>query len=89
MNVLNGSLLFLVMLLLAAVPGTSVALVVARSAMRGMVNGAAATAGIVLGNIIFVTLAILGLNALDETMGVYFGFLKYAASAWLILQGIC
>lgn len=79
--------LFVMMLGLAAVPSASVALVVARSATLGVANGAAVAAGIVLGDLLFVTLALVGMTALAQTMGSLFVILRYAAAAYLIWMG--
>ena len=76
------------MLGLAAVPSVSVALVVARGAALGVRNGAAVAAGIVLGDLVFVALAILGLHAIAETMGSFFIVVRYAAGAYLIWLGV-
>lgn len=64
--------LFLVMIALAVVPSTSVALVVTRSATRGFQSGAAAAAGIVVGDLIFLGLAMLGMAALAHSLGSIF-----------------
>jgi threonine/homoserine/homoserine lactone efflux protein len=80
--------LFLVMLVLAAVPSASVGLVVARSATLGIRNGIAAALGIVVGDLVFVLLAILSLTALAEAMGSLFVLIRYLAGACLIWMGI-
>lgn len=76
------------MLTLAAIPSTSVALVVTRSATSGLCHGAAVSVGIVLGDILFALLAILGLTALAEFMGTLFLLIRYAAGLYLILLGV-
>lgn len=81
-------LLFAVLTLLALVPSTSVALVVARSSTAGFLNGGAVAAGIVVGDLIFVCLAVLGMAALAEAMGSVFLILRYLAGAYLIWFGI-
>jgi threonine/homoserine/homoserine lactone efflux protein len=80
--------LFILMLALAAIPSTSVALVVVRSATAGFRHGAAVTCGIVLGDLIFVLLAIAGMAALAEAMGSLFIVLRYLAGTYLIWFGI-
>lgn len=80
--------LFTAMATLALVPSTSVALVVATSSAAGYSRGIAVTAGIVLGDLVFVFLAILGMASLAEVMGGFFIFLRYAAGAYLIWLGI-
>lgn len=75
------------MLVLAAIPSASVALVVARSATLGIANGISAALGIVVGDLVFVSLAILGMGILAETMGAFFSILKFIGAAYLIAIG--
>lgn len=77
-----------IMLVLSAVPSSSVALVVTRSATHGFANGAATSLGIVLGDLVFVSLAILGMSMLAETMGAIFAIVKYAGAGYLIWIGV-
>lgn len=88
MDLLDASILFAIMVSLALLPSTSVALVVSRTLTMGAGNGAAVAMGIVTGDLIFVSLAILGLTALAELMGSLFLIIKYAAGAYLIWFGI-
>ena len=78
---------FGIMLLLAAIPSASVGFVVVSSASRGLPCGLAASLGIVAGDLIFVTLALLGVTALAETMGALFAVLRYLGGAYLIRVG--
>jgi threonine/homoserine/homoserine lactone efflux protein len=57
------------MLVLAAIPSASVALVVTRSATLGIKNGISVACGIVLCDLIFVALAILGMGFLAKQWG--------------------
>lgn len=88
MSLFDVSALFIIMIMLAAMPSTSVALVVARSATMNLANGVAVSMGIVLGDLIFVVLAIVGLTALSELMGGFFLAVKVAAGVYLIWFGI-
>lgn len=88
MSFLEIIALFVAMTILALVPSTSVALVVARSSTAGFVNGGAVAAGIVVGDLVFVVLAVSGMAALAELMGSLFLTLKYLAGAYLIWFGI-
>ncbi len=54
MSILDSISLFIVMGTLAAIPGTSVALVVTRSATHGVAKGIAVSAGIVTGDLFFI-----------------------------------
>lgn len=77
-----------VMIVLAAMPSASVALVVARSAQRGVWSGCAVAVGIVIGDLVFVALALSGMSVLAETMGAFFAVMRFAAGAYLIWMGI-
>lgn len=87
MNLYEAIPLFGIMVALAAVPGASVVLVVTRSATLGVANGIAVSAGIVLGDLVFLGLAILGLAAAAEALGSLFVFLKFMAGLYLLWLG--
>jgi len=88
MTLLSSVSLFLVMVALAALPSSSVALVVIRSATHGTRQGIAAAIGIAVGDLIFVALAVVGLAAIAEAMGAFFAILRYAAAAYLVWFGL-
>lgn len=77
-----------VMAALAAIPSSSVALVVMRSASLGLRSGIAAALGIALGDLVFVALAVAGMTVLSEVMGSLFGALRYIGAAYLVWCGI-
>lgn len=79
--------LFAVMVVLAAVPSTSVALVVTRAVTGGVRNGVAAALGIVTGDLGFVLLAVLGMSAVAEATGALFAVFKYVGGAYLLWLG--
>ena len=87
MSFLDSISLFLIMIALAVIPSASVALVVTRSATLGVSNGVAVTIGIVLGDLVFIFLAILGLSVIAETMGVMFAVIKYIGAGYLLWLG--
>jgi threonine/homoserine/homoserine lactone efflux protein len=87
MNLFATLILFTIMIVLAAVPSCSVALVVTRAATLGIRDGAAVAAGIVVGDLTFAALAILGMSALAETMGTFFAIVRYVGAAYLIWLG--
>lgn len=76
------------MVVLAAIPSVSVVAVSTRAATSGFIHGVFTTLGIVLGDIIFIIIAILGLSFLAETMGSLFVLIKYLGGVYLILLGI-
>lgn len=88
MTLLSLLTLTFVMICLALLPSTSVALVVTRSATAGARQGLWAAAGIVMGDLLFVLIALLGMSALAQTLGPFFVAIKYLAAGYLILFGL-
>ncbi len=88
MSPLETIILFGIMVVLAALPSSSVALVIARAAILGTANGIAVAMGIVLGDLIFVALAIFGLSIVAETLGSFFVVVKILGGLYLIFLGI-
>jgi threonine/homoserine/homoserine lactone efflux protein len=80
--------IFTIMIVGAAVPSVSVLAVAARSAASGFIHGLFTTIGIMVGDILFIVLAIFGLAILAETMGDLFILVKYLGGAYLIWLGI-
>jgi threonine/homoserine/homoserine lactone efflux protein len=80
--------LFFALAILAALPSTSVIAVVSRSISGGLWHGIATSIGIVIGDICFIIIAILGLSVVAETMGDLFIWVKLCAGAYLIWFGI-
>ncbi|TMS80570.1 LysE family translocator [Pseudoalteromonas sp. S554] len=80
--------LFGAMIILAIVPGPAVFAIIARSFSSGKLQAFYMTVGIVLGDYIFVVLALFGLSALAEVMGTAFFIIKYLSAAYLIWLGV-
>lgn len=76
------------MIVLAAIPSVSVLAVSTRSATSGLIHGVFTTIGIVVGDIIFILIAIWGLSLLAETMASLFFLIKYLGGAYIIFLGI-
>jgi len=87
MGIIESIALLGVMIALAAMPSTSVALVVTRAATLGVKNGIAVAAGIVVGDLLFVMLVILGLSTLAEALGSLFLVIRYLGATYLIWLG--
>ncbi len=79
---------FSAMIVLAIIPSPSVFAVVARSIASGFTHGLVTVIGIVIGDFVFIILAIYGLSAIAETMSSLFVLVKYLGSAYLIWLGI-
>lgn len=73
---------------LALVPGPTVTLIVANSLRHGARAGLMNVAGTQLGVAIWLAIAVLGLGAAIELMGVWFDVLRYAGAAYLVWMGL-
>jgi len=80
--------MFGAMLVLAAIPGTSVIAVVSRSISAGFSHGLLTVIGIVLGDIIFILIAVFGLSLIADTHSYWFVLVKYLGGAYLVWLGI-
>jgi len=78
----------LAMVALAASPGPGFLMVVARALSGGFAAGLAAIAGMVLGDIVFLGLAVLGLSALATVMGEFFLAVKILGAGYLVWLGV-
>lgn len=76
------------MLTLAASPGPGVFAVIAQAMSGGFRSAVAVIAGIVIGDLIFLALAIFGMSAIAHALGGLFIFVKIAGGAYLIFLGV-
>jgi threonine/homoserine/homoserine lactone efflux protein len=75
------------LLIAAASPGPGIAAIVARVLGRGTQGAIAFTAGVAIGDVVWLTVAVLGLAALAQTFhGVFLG-IKYAGAGYLLYLG--
>lgn len=82
-------LVFSVALAIAvASPGPGVISVVSCALGRGFRDAVAMTAGIVVGDLMFFTLAVLGLAALAHSLGDFFLIVKLGGAAYLVWLGV-
>ncbi|MGE4372268.1 MAG: LysE family translocator [Xanthobacter sp.] len=70
--------------LAAALPGPAVVALVARTLARGRTGTTAFISGIVLGDVIWLATAVLGLAALAATLGPLFTLVRLAGAAYLL-----
>lgn len=87
MSLDESLILFATLAVLAALPSASVAMVVTRSATAGLRHGLAIALGIVIGDLIFVAIALLGVTALAEALGGLFLLVKLLGGLYLIWLG--
>ena len=80
--------LFSVMIAAAFIPSVSTLTVSARAVALGFSHGVLTTLGIVVGDILFILIAIYGLSLLIQVMGNYFSLIRYIGGIYLIWLGI-
>lgn len=88
MDLATSIALFTSMVVLALIPGPGILAVVARTLSAGMRHGVSTTVGIVAGDFVFITFALLGLAALSSAMGEFFLLVKYAGALYLVWMGV-
>jgi threonine/homoserine/homoserine lactone efflux protein len=76
------------MLILAATPGPGVFATVARSLASGFKASLPLIAGIILGDILYLLFAVLGLSVIARTMAGLFILIKFIGSGYLVYIGI-
>ncbi|MCF8473227.1 MAG: LysE family translocator [Emcibacter sp.] len=74
--------------LAALIPGPGVFATLARALASGFSHSALLVAGIIVGDLTFLMLAVFGLSAMAELMGGFFTIVKYLGGAYLIWLGI-
>ncbi|UCD89607.1 MAG: LysE family translocator, partial [Desulfobacterales bacterium] len=77
----------LAMLILAATPGPGVFASVAQALSSGFLSSINVIAGIVIGDLLFLILAIFGLSAIAYALGKLFFVVKIIGGAYLIWLG--
>ncbi len=70
-----------------ALPGPGIFAVVSCALGRGLKDALAMIGGVILGDLIYFYLAVLGLAALARSMGEFFIVVKFAGAAYLIWLG--
>ncbi len=82
---LAGIIVFAIALLVAAIsPGPAIAAIIARVLGRGSDGAAAFTAGLALGDVVWLSCAIVGLAALANSFHGLFIAIKWAGIAYLV-----
>lgn len=79
--------LFGTMFVLALLPSPSVFAVVARSLSAGLIHGVLTAIGILVGDVVFILVAIGGLAAIANQITLLFELVKYLGVAYLIWLG--
>jgi len=71
-----------------AIPGPGIFAVVSCALGRGLREALALIVGIIIGDLLYFTLAVLGLAALARSMGDFFVVIKLAGAAYLVWLGV-
>ena len=75
-------------IILAASPGPGLVAILSRTLGGGYASGLAVTTGLVIGDAIFLAIAMVGLSAIASAMGPFFQIIKYAGAAYLVWLGL-
>lgn len=75
------------LLVAAASPGPGIAALVARVLARGRAGAVAFTAGLAIGDVVWLGAAVLGFSALAQAFSGVFLVIKYAGAAYLLYLG--
>ncbi|GMQ46663.1 LysE family translocator [Vibrio sp. 10N] len=84
MTLASSLALFFALALSAAIPGPSVLAVVSRSLSGGLLQGMLAVVGVIIADILLISLALLGLTTLALLLGEFAIILKYIGASYLI-----
>ena len=76
------------MLVLAASPGPGVVASISRAISHGFKSSLFVIAGLAIGDVIFLSLALLGMSTISKLMGDFFFLIKIAGGLYLIYLGI-
>ena len=87
MSLLNIFAFSLAMFLLAITPGPGVFATISRALSSGFLNASFVVMGIVIGDIIFLLLAIFVLSAIASILGDFFILVKYLGGIYLLFLG--
>ena len=77
MTLLNSLALMGAIFLLAITPGPGLFAIISRSLANGFSHAAVMVIGLILGDIIYILMAIYGLSAVASMMGEFFIIIKY------------
>lgn len=75
------------MFVLAATPGPAFFAVTTRAITGGTISGMGMVVGVILGDLVYFSLALLGMATIAETMGDTFIWIKLAGGAYLVWLG--
>lgn len=87
MDIYSSLALMGAMFLLAASPGPGLFAVVSRALASGFSHASVVVMGLILGDIIYLLLAIYGLSAIAAIMGEFFSIIKYMGGVYLLYLG--
>lgn len=87
MTIESAFALFVAMIICAAAPGPGVFACIAKALASGFKASICVISGIVLGNVVFLIFAILGLSAIALMLGDMFIIIKWVGGAYLFWLG--
>ena len=78
----------LAMSILAIVPGPAFFVLINRAMSNGVVAGAGVLLGIILADLVYLNLALMGMSAISQAMGSFFVIIKIIGGLYIIWLGI-
>ncbi len=88
MTIFNLTVIFSVMFLGALLPSISSMTVLTRTLTHGYYHGLFVSLGIVLGDVIYILIAIFGLSVLVASLGQFFLIIQFLGGVYLLFLGI-
>jgi threonine/homoserine/homoserine lactone efflux protein len=88
MNMADYAIFLIAFAAAAALPGPEIAALLSRSLSGGVASSLPLALGLILGKVIMLSAAVLGLGALLALMGPAFDALKFAGAAYLVWIGV-
>lgn len=77
----------LAMAILAATPGPAFFVLMSRAMANGVKAGAGVLTGVIIADVIFLVLALLGMSAISQAMGEMFVLVKLVGGAYIVFLG--
>lgn len=84
MTLASSFALFFALAFSAAIPGPSVLAVVSRSLSSGLLQAILVVVGVIIADMLLISLALLGLTTLASLLGEFAAILKYIGASYLI-----
>ena len=76
------------LLIWVVIPGPAILAIIAKSLTSGLKSSLSLIIGILLGDVFYITLVIIGMTAIGKFLGDFFVFIRFAGALYLIYLGL-